>query len=98
MEPGEEDESVKNEPHEASKYLPESKPKSILKDESIFDEALQGSSFNTPKPQRKVTQTAKKTTENAPKIPKKAEIEESEDEESTDEEEESSEEETETES
>ena len=34
--------------------MPESKPKSILKDQTVFDESLQGSSFNTPKPQRKI--------------------------------------------
>ena len=79
---------VVHEPKEESKYLPEAKPKPILKSETVFDEALQGSSFNTPKPQRK----------SAPKVATQTEEddEESSDEETEDESTES-EEETETE-
>ena len=79
-----------NEPKEPNQYLPESKPKSILKDQTIFDESLQGSSFNTPKPQRKAKKIEKEEKDN--------EEDSSSEEESTGDEDESSEEETETES
>ena len=36
--------------------MPEAKPKPILKSPTTFDEALQGSSFNTPRPERKVAE------------------------------------------
>ena len=83
---------VVHEPKEESKYLPEAKPKPILKSETVFDEALQGSSFNTPKPQRK---SAPKSSA-APKVATEEDEEESSDEETEDESTES-EEETETE-
>ena len=91
----ENEEEVLHEPKEESKYLPEAKPKPILKSETIYDEALQGSSFNTPKPQRKVTSTKAAT----PKVATQTEEEEDEEETSDEDEEESteSEEETETE-
>ena len=93
----ENEEEVIHEPKEESKYLPEAKPKPILKSETIYDEALQGSSFNTPKPQRKAS--PKNNPSSTPKISTQTEEEEDEEETSDEDEDESteSEEETETE-
>ena len=93
----ENEEEVIHEPKEESKYLPEAKPKPILKSETIYDEALQGSSFNTPKPQRKAS--PKNNASSIPKISTQTEEEEDEEETSDEDEDESteSEEETETE-
>ena len=94
----ENDEEVIHEPKEESKYLPETKPKPILKSETIYDEALQGSSFNTPKPQRKASSGPKNNP--SPKMTTQNEEQEEDEEETSDEDEDEStesEEETETE-